>query len=88
MFRGSSFAEIFCENIPMRINVTARPSSRAERIEKNAEGEFTVSVNEPPVGGRANRAIIRVLSEYFKVRTTNVRIVFGHTSRRKVIEIS
>lgn len=65
----------------------AKPSSREERVEKTDEAHFVVAVKEPPVEGRANAAIIRALAEHFGVATSCVRIVSGHTSRQKVVEI-
>lgn len=70
----------------MRINVKAKPNSSENKVEKIDDLNFVVSVKDPPVQGRANRAIIKLLSEYF--HTPNVRIVLGHMSRQKIIEIS
>ncbi len=70
----------------MRISVRARPNSREEKVEK-VESEFIVSVKEPPIKGMANQAIIKVVAEYFGVPGSMVRIVSGHTSRQKVVEI-
>ncbi|PIT88970.1 MAG: hypothetical protein COU27_02835, partial [Candidatus Levybacteria bacterium CG10_big_fil_rev_8_21_14_0_10_36_7] len=46
------------------------------------------AVKEPPVGGKANHAIIKALSEYFKVPLTGVRLISGHTSRQKMFDIA
>lgn len=46
---------------------------------------YTIWVKEPPVNGLANKAIMKVLREYF--HTPNVRIVSGYTSRNKIVEI-
>ena len=70
----------------MRINVKAKTNSNENKVEKIDDLNFVVSVKDPPVQGRANRAIVKTLSEYF--HTSNVRIVSGHTSRNKVIEIN
>lgn len=72
----------------MRINVKARPAAREDKIEKVSDTEFIVSVKEPPVQGRANQAIIKLFAEYFNVPTSSVRIVFGYTSRQKILEIT
>jgi len=69
----------------MRINVKAKPNAKEERVQEVQPGEFVVAVKEPPVQGKANAAIIRVLSEYF--HTPNIRIVSGYMSRNKIIEI-
>ena len=71
----------------MRIIVHAKPLAREEKIEKNNDGSFTVSVTEPPVKGMANRAIIRVLAKYFNMALSQVRLVSGFSSRQKVFEI-
>ena len=72
----------------MRIFVKAKPGAKAEEIKKIDDTNFVVSVKEPPVQGRANAAIIKVLAAYFNIAPSRVRIVFGHTSREKSIEIS
>lgn len=53
----------------------------------SGERHFRVSVKEPPVAGRANRAILLALADYFGVSEARVRIVSGATSRRKIIMI-
>lgn len=69
----------------MKIIVKAKPGASEDLIEEIKPGEFIVSVKEPPIGGRANRAIIRLLQEYFHVQ--NVRILSGYASRNKILEI-
>jgi hypothetical protein len=71
----------------MRINIKAKPLARESGIEKIDENNFIVSVKEPPIQGRANQAIIKLLAGYFNTSPTRIRIVIGHTSRNKIIEI-
>ena len=71
----------------MRINVKAKPNSKEDKVEKISDTEFIVSVKEIPVQGRANRAIIRVLAEYFDIPLSRIRIISGHISRQKVVEV-
>ena len=71
----------------MKISVKAKPNSREDKVEKIDDSNFVVSIKEPPVQGRANEAIIRVLAEYFGVSKSQVRIVSGWTSQQKVIEL-
>lgn len=72
----------------MRIFVKANPGAREEKIAEIDKDHYVVSVKEPPVKGRANIAIIKVVAEYFKVNCSNVKIVSGHASRSKIIEIN
>ena len=69
----------------LKIKIHAKPNSYEQKVEKIDEMTYSVSVKEPPVNGMANRAIVKALSEYF--HTSGVRIVSGHISRNKIIEI-
>lgn len=61
--------------------------AKEDRVEKIDDTHFKVSVKEPPVQGRANRAIARALAEYFKVPIARVNLVSGFASRQKVFEV-
>jgi len=71
----------------MRINIKARPNFKEEKVEKISDTDFIVYVKEPPVQGKANRAIVNALAEYFGIASTRIKIVSGWTSRQKVVEI-
>ncbi|MBI2098495.1 MAG: DUF167 domain-containing protein [Candidatus Wildermuthbacteria bacterium] len=72
----------------MKISVKVKPGAREEYIKEIGEGNFEVAVKEPPVQGKANRAVARALAEYFHVSQSQVSIVSGYTSRNKVVEIT
>ncbi|MBX4200873.1 DUF167 domain-containing protein, partial [Candidatus Parcubacteria bacterium] len=42
---------------------------------------------EPPIGGQANTAIIKLLAQHFDVSVSLVEIVSGFMARVKVVEI-
>jgi len=71
----------------MRIRVLAKPNANKGEVKKIDQDYYMVSVKEPPVKGEANRAILKLLSEYFKVSLSKVRMVHGHTTRNKTIEV-
>ncbi len=71
----------------MKIFVKAKPLARIESIEKIDETNFIVSVKEPPVEGKANRAIIRALADYFKIAPSRIRLTSGFSSKQKTFEI-
>lgn len=71
----------------MKIFVTAKPSAKEERVEEIDPTHVVVAVKEPPVQGRANHAIVKALASHFGVPVSRVRIIAGHTSRRKVVEM-
>ena len=72
----------------MKIFVKVKPNSREEKVEKMDENNYTVLVKEQPIKGRANEAIRNALAVYFKTGTASVKIISGHTSRNKIIEIT
>ncbi len=71
----------------MKIFVKAKPSSKEENIKKLSETNFEICVKEPPVRGRANAAIMIALARHFGVPPSSVRIISGHTSRQKIVDI-
>jgi len=72
----------------MTINVTAHPNTKRPRIEGDLLGTLHVYVNEPPIDGRANSAIVGLLAKYFNVTRSEVIITSGEKSRNKIIEIN
>ncbi|MCX6764993.1 MAG: DUF167 domain-containing protein [Candidatus Nealsonbacteria bacterium] len=72
----------------MKIFIKAKPNSKVEKIEKMSDNVFIVWVREPAEDGKANKAIIEALAEYFKVSKSSVNIVSGHTSKTKIVEIN
>ncbi|MDD4761569.1 MAG: DUF167 domain-containing protein [Candidatus Pacebacteria bacterium] len=71
----------------MRFNVSIIPNSKIEKIEALDENSFRVKVRAKPIEGEANRALIRLLSDYFHAPKSSIRIIQGFNSKFKVIEI-
>ena len=71
----------------MKLFITAKPNAHQERIEQVNATHFVVSVTEPPVQGKANRAIVKALANHFHVPPSAVAILHGHTSKHKTIEV-
>lgn len=71
----------------MRINIKVHAKSKRESITPQPDGSFKVEVKAPPVDGAANEAICELIAKHFKVRKSNVEVVLGSTSNKKVIEI-
>ena len=49
--------------------------------------EIAISIKSPPERGRANRELVKKLAGHFGVAESQVRIVAGLASRKKVVEI-
>lgn len=71
----------------MKIFIKVTPGARKEAVRMIEEGRYEVDVGEPPLKGRANKAALRLLAKYFSVANSEVKLVSGHKSRRKVIVI-
>lgn len=71
----------------MIISVKAKPGAKVEKVEKIDDVSFAVSVKEPPVKGRANAAIGKLLAQYFKVSNSQVKLLTGFSSHKKIFEV-
>ncbi|MBI4132574.1 MAG: DUF167 domain-containing protein [Candidatus Sungbacteria bacterium] len=71
----------------MKIFIKVKPGAKQEGVERRDATHFVVRVRARATAGEANRAVERVLAEYFKTPVTKVRIIRGRSSREKVIEV-
>ncbi len=69
------------------IHVSVRPNSREEKIEKISDNEYRVCVTENAEHGKANTALIKLISKHFRVSQGSVKIKTP-TSRKKIVEIN
>jgi len=72
----------------MLIKVKVFPSSKKEEIIKKSEDSFEVKVKEKPERGLANREVIRIISAYFKIPKSKVRLIKGFKERNKIFKIT
>lgn len=71
----------------MKIFIKVKPQSKNNGVTKVDETHYLVQVKAPPVEGKANEAVVRVLSDYFNVPKSHVRILKGNQGKQKVVEI-
>ena len=50
--------------------------------------EITVGIRSRPVGGAANKELIKKIAKHFGTSSANVSIKSGHRSRDKTVEIT
>lgn len=72
----------------MKIIVKTKPGAKDNKIEKIDEANYIVYVKEPPINGRANAALVKLLAEYFDISPSLVEIISGFMARVKVVEIN
>lgn len=71
----------------MQKRVKVKPNSKRQKIEELADGSLIIHLKSPPVDGKANEELIKLLAKKFDVPKSYIRIRSGTTSRQKVIEI-
>ena len=69
----------------MKIKVRVRPNSGRQEIQKLSEEEYKVFLKKSPEDNKANEELVKLLKKHFK---QEVKIIKGHTSRDKVIEVN
>jgi uncharacterized protein (TIGR00251 family) len=70
----------------LRVRVTARASR--DELAGLRDGVLHVRVSAPPVDGKANQAVTRLIAKALGVGRTSVTVVKGERSRDKVVEIT
>lgn len=70
------------------IEVRVHPRSSRLMLDCVEGGVLKVKLTAPPARGEANEQLLKLLSNEFGVSKSSVRIVKGHASRDKVVEIS
>ncbi|MEM1172240.1 MAG: DUF167 domain-containing protein [Cyanobacteria bacterium P01_H01_bin.35] len=68
--------------------VKVKPNSQQQNVEAEADGSLKVCLKSPPVDGKANQELIKLLAKKFNVKKSEVTIKSGLSSKNKLIEIS
>lgn len=71
----------------MIIKIKVIPKAKKEKIEE-IEGTLKVYLTAPAQDGKANKKLIEVLAEHFKIKKYNLQIIRGLKSKDKLVEIS
>ena len=65
--------------------MSVKLNSRIEGVERINEVDFIVRVRVQPENGKANKRVRELLAAFFKVPKTNVEILSGHKSKKKIV---
>ncbi len=71
----------------MKLYIKVRTSAKTAKIIQIDENHLDVWLIQPAKDGKANSAIIKALSIYFKVAQNQIKIVSGKKYKNKIIEI-
>jgi uncharacterized protein (TIGR00251 family) len=64
-----------------------QPRSRKDEIAGERAGALLIRVTAPPVDGKANDAVRRLIAKRLRVPAGRVSIVRGESSRDKLLEV-
>jgi uncharacterized protein (TIGR00251 family) len=69
----------------MKFKIQVQPNSSQQKIQFNLNGKIQkVYLKKPAIDGKANKELEKLLTKHFKSPT---KIIKGHTSKTKTIEI-
>ncbi len=75
----------------MRVLVTVKPGSSKEEIvetiDENGERSLMIWTHARAHDNEANKKVIELVSEFYHVPKTSLKLIRGETSRNKVFEV-
>jgi len=72
----------------MKLSIIAHPNSKKPRVEKDMLGTLHVYVHEPPLEGKANKAILEALANHFQIKKSQIVLLSGEKSKTKTFRLS
>ncbi|HEX4735583.1 MAG TPA: DUF167 domain-containing protein [Thermoleophilaceae bacterium] len=67
--------------------IRVQPRAKRTEVAGEREGAVVIKVNAPPVDGRANAAVCKLIAQRLGVPARDVRVVRGEKARDKVVRI-
>jgi uncharacterized protein (TIGR00251 family) len=69
------------------LSVRLQPRARRDEVVGERGGAVVIRVTAPPVDGKANEALCRLIARAAGVPPSRVSVVRGHTARLKVVRV-
>ena len=69
------------------VTIKVTPRAKQNKIIGYADDVLRVHITAPPIGGKANKALIAFLSDAWDIPKSSIRIVRGESAREKVLEV-
>jgi uncharacterized protein (TIGR00251 family) len=70
----------------VKINIKIIPNAKRNKVIEETD-KLKVYVTALAVDGKANKALIELIADYFHVAKSNVKIIKGEKSRNKMLAI-
>jgi uncharacterized protein (TIGR00251 family) len=80
----------FAHDVPdgCTLSVRVHPGARKNAVTGTHAGAVKISLTTPPTDGRANEALIALLSELLRLSRARITLLTGATSRSKLLRIT
>jgi uncharacterized protein (TIGR00251 family) len=69
------------------IRVKVKPNARMSVLEAQPDGTWLARIHAPPVDGKANAELIKLVAKHFGVRKADVTIKSGASGRMKLLQL-
>lgn len=69
------------------MKIHASPCSSKNEVQGVVGGFLSLKITAPPVEGKANKACIELLADYFKIGKSHFKIMQGEKSKNKIIRV-
>lgn len=77
--------------MPKIIEIKVSPGAKLNQVvvQPSLDGsqQIKVYVTQQPEDGKANKAVLKLLADYYDIRVSQLEIISGHLSRNKKIQI-
>ena len=67
--------------------VKAKPNARLSSLTRQDDGTWLAQLKSPPVDGKANAELIKLLADHFDCRRADITIKAGAGGRMKLVTI-
>ncbi|MCI0403005.1 MAG: DUF167 domain-containing protein [Acidobacteria bacterium] len=71
-----------------RLRVKVNTRARRNEVIGLRDGVLRIKVTAPPVGGRANEAVVELLARHLRLPKSSIRIVAGERAPLKIVEVA
>ncbi len=73
----------------MQTAVIIKPNAKhKEEVIQADDGSLVVYTKAPAIEGKANQAAIELLAKHYGVSKSQIQLLRGHTSKRKIFKIN
>ncbi len=69
------------------VSVKVQPNASKDRVVGERADQIKIAVTVAPEKGKANKAVIKVLSKWLGIKSSDIQIVSGETLREKKVFI-